>query len=163
MRFLITSIIICLSLNVYAQSSELKPAGTDWNLEVNMNPFGDQPISISYIRLRYFQASNSAFRMGISINGQSDKPDENIKANTSTINLRPGFEIHFDGTNRLSPYVGTEFDFARKNSRVVNELTSEELKGAWNATGLERGFTRIGLNVVSGRGIYIIKNLYVGT
>ncbi len=164
MRILFTSIIICgLSFTGFSQSSDLKPDGGDWNLEVNMNPFGDQPISISYIRMRYFQASNSAFRLGMSINGQSEKPDDDIKANSSTINLRPGFEIHFEGTNRLSPYVGVEFDFARKNSKVINEATNIELKGAWNPSGLERGYTRIGLNVVSGLDVYIIKNLYVGT
>lgn len=155
------------SSQIFAQEdNSLKAEAGDWNVEVNFAPFAQAPINISYIRLRHFYADNSAFRLGVSLSGKSQSPIEDLTESTFTFNIKPGFENHFAGTNRLSPYIGGELDIAVKTaSSVLKRDVGDDLEidGAWSDTGQERGYVRFGANLVVGADVYIIKNLYLGT
>ncbi|MEP2773580.1 MAG: hypothetical protein ABJH05_15615 [Fulvivirga sp.] len=162
-KFTLFACAMLFIITVQAQEvKDYKPTGSEWNAEVNFDPFSSSPINISYIRLRKFMSESSALRLGVSIAGESDKPDENIKRSTFTINLRPGYEHHFTGTDRISPYVGAELDFALKSTKEEDTSNDATLTGAY-ASGAERGFTRIGLNALLGVDFYVVKNLYLGT
>lgn len=145
-----------------------KPTAGDATVEVNFNPFSSSPISINYLRFRKFVSERNAFRMGVSVGFKNQKDIENVTKSSFDINLRPGYEWHFAGTDRLSPYVGLEADFALKSSSYSDDrdaLTRGSIKsisGAYDTFGTERGFLRFGANFIVGADYYIVKRLYLG-
>ncbi len=146
-------------------SDNLKPVSGDWGAEVNFAPFSSSPISINYIRLRNFTDDKSAFRLGLFLGANVQNPSEDLTNNTFELNIRPGLEKHFDGTNRISPYIGGELDLAFKTSKSEFDDGSNEatIEGAWTNFGTERGFVRLGANAIAGVDFYIVKGLYLGT
>ncbi|MBN8652324.1 MAG: hypothetical protein J0L67_12890 [Cytophagales bacterium] len=151
--------------SIYAQDeSSIKPEAKNWTAEVNLNPFSSSPVNIRYLRFRHFTSDNKAFRMGISFDYQSDKPADDEKVSATFVNLRPGFEKHFKGTERLSPYYGVDLDIAFKTSKgEFGDDNVTTVKGAWSNSGVERGFTRLGANLIFGADYYFAKRFYVGT
>ena len=95
--------------------------GGEKNLEVNFSPLGENPIGIEGIRFRMFNSESSAIRLGFNINGgkttdvvQQPYEVENGANDISKselystsknfgFSIRPGYEKHFAGTDRLSP------------------------------------------------------------
>ncbi|MFN5171240.1 MAG: hypothetical protein ACK5DD_16610 [Cyclobacteriaceae bacterium] len=159
---MISSILSCAGQD----GESLKPIAKGITAEVNLNVFSSTPISINYLRLRRFVNDRQAVRMGFSLGYQQQKPQDEIKTSTTEISLRPGYEWHFAGTNRLSPYMGFEIDLTLKSSTYTNSSQTvspiKEIKGAWDTTGTEQGFTRIGANALIGADYYIARWLYMG-
>ncbi|MFM7486246.1 MAG: hypothetical protein ACKO13_04910, partial [Cytophagales bacterium] len=98
---------------------------------------------------------------------RNQKPVENVTQSSFEINLRPGYEWHFLGTERLSPYVGFDVDFAVKSSSYSDDRTVTQnqgsissISGSWDTAGTERGYTRMGSNVIIGvDSLVSIKNI----
>jgi hypothetical protein len=157
--------LLAMDTNIFAQDElSIKPQAKNWTGEVNLNPFSSSPVNIRYLRFRQFTSNTSAVRLGISFDYQSDKPADDQKVSATFINLRPGFEKHFKGTERLSPYYGVDLDIAFKTSKGEfgdDDVTT--IKGAWSNNGQERGFTRLGANLIFGADYYFAKRFYVGT
>lgn len=154
--------------------SDYKPVGGEKTLELQFEPFGDNPISINGIRARWFKSEQKAFRLnafiGISSDSeitQQENSDFNLrelrdKDFSFTINLRPGFEKHLKGTGRLSPYFGMEGDLAYRTSSEKSESqVGNDVKFTKTVNG--SGFFRIGANAIAGFDFYVIKKLYLGT
>lgn len=153
--------------------SEFKPKGGDHNLELRLAPLSGTPISIPGIRYRNFQDSKSAFRLNVFLGydrnstitqeEDGDRDLEELRDINSNFDLtiRPGYEIHFGGTDRLSPYFGGELDLGFGRSREVNERQDGD--GDVLQATTRNGYFRIGLNAVAGFDYYIAKNLYLGT
>ena len=166
---LILALVTFCSLS--ASSQDFKPVPGDFSAEVNFSPFSSTPINISYLRFRSFNAENRAIRLGVFLGFQHDKPDtdpnndEETTNQTIELNIRPGLEKHFEGTDRLSPYIGGELDLAFKLSRseIEDDGNETSIEGAWNQFGAERGFTRVGANLILGADYYIAKRVYLGT
>ena len=175
--------LFCVTgIDVQAQ----KQIGGDKNIEFQFAPLGGSPISISGIRFRTFLDENSAFRVNLFVGSQTDKSvtaqegAESTEDPTSPIlymydrtfdlTIRPGYEIHFDGTDRLSPYVGAELDFGigrmstEQESWGANDIDNvDELEQnvVWSQTDKD-GFTRIGLNLLAGFDFYFSDSIYLG-
>jgi hypothetical protein len=148
----------------------------DKNLEVNFAPLGGAPISINNIKLRLFNTDASAFRLGFgltlanekTVNGTTTDGKTTMFNNESTFNfsIRPGYEMHFEGTDRLSPYWGAELDFAIQTHSVEDEY--ENTPAAVNSvettttTGTD-GYVRFGVNVLAGFDYYFADKLYLGS
>lgn len=161
--------------NVNAQ--DFKPAGGEKNVEVNFTPMGNAPISINNLRFRYFSSSDMAFRVGFSVSSSStttpsivqdsNGEDQEVESKSSTfgLSINPGIEKHFEGTDRLSPYVGAVLNFSMVNSKTTSEsldqndaVVESEVKNSNGTDG-----TTFGLNLVLGTDWYISKHLYMGT
>lgn len=160
-----------------ANAQDMKPAGGEKNIEVNFTPLGGSPISINDIRFRYFSTSDMAIRVGFSVTSSRTKTpqfeffgtDNEIeltdKSSTFGFSIAPGIEKHFEGTEKLSPYVGAEIRFAS----VTNKDTDEELVDPLdvNSESFESetkgGSTTIGLNFLIGADWYFSKHIYMGT
>ena len=163
-----------------------KQIGGDKNIELQFAPLGGSPISVSGIRFRTFLDESSAFRVNLFVGSTTDKSvlaqegDFSIENPVSPIlyqtdktfdfSIRPGYEIHFDGTDRLSPYVGAEIEFALGNtsSEVENWGTNDvdnagepEQYVVWTETAKDK-YTRIGVNLVTGFDFYFADNVYLG-
>ncbi|XWN38762.1 MAG: hypothetical protein ROO71_07365 [Balneola sp.] len=161
---LFTLLFIFYSVSVKSQN--IKPEKGDWVAEVNFSPFSSSPVSINYLRARKFIENKKAFRLGVFLGADIQKPDEDQKNSTFEINIRPGIEMHFDGTEKLSPYIGGELDLAYKKSGSTFSANANQeftIEGAWSSFGQERGFYRIGLNAIAGADFYIARQLYLGT
>jgi hypothetical protein len=163
--------VVCFSQDATAPSISYKPAAKALTAEVNFNPFSSTPVSINYLRLRKFVSEQNAVRLGFSLGVRNQTPFENTSQSSFDINLRPGYEHHFAGTERLSPYIGFDVDIAIKSSSYSDDRTSAQnpgpgpyskISGAWDTNGTERGFTRFGANFLIGVDYYIIKRLYLG-
>ncbi|MGE0588772.1 MAG: hypothetical protein AB7O48_09375 [Cyclobacteriaceae bacterium] len=157
--------MIVLTTFCLAQEDGLKPTAKKITAEMNFDPFSGNALSINYLRFRMFASDRTAYRMGFAASVRSEEPQSDLKRSYFELNIRPGYEKHFAGTERLSPYVAAELDIAIKKSKVTNDAggTFTEINGAWSDNGLERGFTRIGFNVIAGADFYFAKHFYVGT
>ncbi|MCB0802720.1 MAG: hypothetical protein KDB74_06450 [Flavobacteriales bacterium] len=154
-------------------AQDFKPAGGEKNVEVNFTPLGGKPVSINNIKLRYFSSSDMAFRLGISVSSSSDKTVnlgagadgkgelEDVKSSFG-FSLNPGIEMHWEGTDRLSPYYGAELMFSTVSNKETNQVWD-----AADATTREgektSGSTTFGLNLLIGADWYFTKSMYMGT
>ena len=146
------------------QAQDFKPAGGEKNIEVNFAPLGGNPISINNLKFRYFMDSQTALRVGFSVSSSSTTDIEVEGTNSSFgFSINPGIEKHFEGTDRLSPYVGAELNFASSSTTQ----TQESLNGAGDAIAGESevkdGSTTLGLNLLLGADWYFSKHIYMGT
>lgn len=183
-KVLFTAVLFSACTFVMAQDtpSEFKPAAGANNLELNFVPLNGKPISISYIRFRRFLTPTTALRLGVGLSMATTSVDSvfdsNLtadlkvteKAKTSKFgwNIRPGYEMHFAGTNRLSPYVGVELDLAGQSSKEVTptgllDPTTDVVYITETKNKSKGGFFRVGAGVLAGFDCYITKHLYLGT
>lgn len=86
------------------------------------------------------------------------------------LQLRPGVERHFEGTKRLSPYVGSEliigFGSNNETTQVLNP-TTDQIEESYLKNGTNQpwsyanGFV-LGAGLVGGFDYYIAESLYLG-
>jgi hypothetical protein len=147
---------------VQSEASVFKPGAKDLTFELNFIPFGATPVSLNYLRARWFMSDQIAIRAGISVALRTGSDNKSFE-----YALLPGIEKHFAGTNRLSPYVGGELAIAGRGSSGTEEtgsgatLVTTETKGAWS-DGSNRGYFNFGLNGVIGCDFYFSKRIYMG-
>lgn len=180
------AIAITAISGAFAQKQE----GGEKNLEVNFAPLGGNPIGMDGIRLRLFNSDGTgAIRVRLGLGGTNDvtvrKQAQELPNTNKTVipelydtkksfnfSIRPGYEIHFDGTDRLSPYVGAELLFATGSETLIKEfhgasnpneldLESASKWSTWEAER-KRGTTTFGLNAVAGFDFYFTDKLYLG-
>lgn len=138
-------------------------------------PLGGNPISMNGIRLRLFNSESTAIRIGLFIGGNSTETitqdaDNDIDAlelidtdKEFNLSLRPGFEKHFAGTDRLSPYIGGELLIGINNT-TTETMTQYDDDGdpASYTTISKGGSSTFGLNLVAGTDFYFADNIYLG-
>jgi hypothetical protein len=163
-KVVLTLTVVLLSFTaLFAQEGDLlKPTGGNITLEGNFAPFGGNPFSSGdFIRVRKFMSDYSAFRLGVGAFVMSDNPNANASQVTTGFTVAPGVEKHFEGTNRLSPYVGAELVFTNRSER--REVTNPNN----NTTILTKnpdgnGWFRFGANALAGADFYFSKHVYIG-
>ncbi|MCB0497795.1 MAG: hypothetical protein KDC79_16760 [Cyclobacteriaceae bacterium] len=158
--------------NNVISSNEYKPESGENTLELQFTPFGNTPVSINGIRARWFTSRNTAFRLNLFVGANSDtqitqQADNGLeelkdKSLTYAINVRPGFEKHLKGTNRLSPYFGFEGDIAYQSSIYKSE-SQNGTDVNYIKTINDNGFFRLGANAIAGVDFYLSKKFYLGT
>ena len=184
MKKLFTTSAVVLSMVSFTMAqnatSDFKPAAGANNLELNFVPLNGKPIQLTYIRYRRFLSETTALRIGVGLSYSASKADSVFNSNVTageTVaegykmsklgwNIKPGFEKHFAGTNRLSPYMGAELDFAGQSSKEVTPVAIDANDDAYVVTEKNKnkgGFFRIGVNVLAGFDVYVTKHLYLGT
>lgn len=136
-----------------------------------MRPFGSSPITISGIRYRHFSSSTSAFRLNaflgynaewdIKQQKDTDRDLEELKTSEDefTVSLRPGFEKHLPGTERLSPYFGGDFGLTLRSISIKEEF---QIDNKVEHQKLQNGEVEVAFNVVMGFDFYFSKNIYLG-
>ena len=165
-----------------ATADAQKQTGGEKNLQVLFAPLGGNPISLNYggISFRKFSADGtSAWRCNLFIGLNSktdvtagdtngvDMPELEEVESGMTISIRPGYEKHFAGTEKLSPYWGAEVSFSMTTAKV--ETDNAPLNAAGTARDLlvttkegDGASTTFGLGLVAGFDYYIAKNLSLG-
>jgi hypothetical protein len=175
MKHIIFLICLLFSLNVFSQKQELGNITT----ELELAPLGTEPLKIGSLRARYFNTASTAFRLSIYLGGSStttnsvginydqlgnpDSVDLKSKSSNMDFILRPGYEIHLAGTEKLSPYIGGEAYFGIKSTKSKDELN-------WNDNGNYKIMTTttkqktptFGINLLAGADYYITDKVYLG-
>ncbi|MDR0263096.1 MAG: hypothetical protein LBJ04_07690 [Sphingobacterium sp.] len=197
-RIFSTALMLGAVSAVFAQTpteqgqESLKSKKGSFVTELNFNPFkGNLSLnnSLNQIKGRYFLKDNLALRLGIGINvidsaasygspygTNSYFNTNNRKATGVDFNL--GLEKHFNGSRRLSPYIG--FDLSYGTKKTKQELTTTaytmNIKHAWMEVIYQQtnngyysslqlvpnGYTRFGAYAVAGFDFYVSKGLFVG-
>jgi opacity protein-like surface antigen len=84
--------------------------------------------------------------------------------------IRPGYEMHFAGTDRLSPYVGAELVYAMESSTLTREFHNSnnaddqakpENWQTWDMS-VKNSSSTFGLNALAGVDFYFVDNFYLG-
>ena len=171
-----------VTMGVQAQ----KQMGDEHNIEVAFTPFGGSPIDGSTLKYRNFLEDNRAFRLSLAISNSTDvyawfqdgednasepvSPQRNITSTTSAYGFAPGYELHFDGMDNLSPYFAFEVPITlgqRSDNQEfwgpadLDDITQPEKYIIWNL-GNEQGFTSFGLNLLFGADYYFSDAIYLG-
>ncbi len=166
----IAAILIAFSTESYSQgelyNDLYKQSGNEWNLELQFTPFSSTPFSQVGIRGRKFIDSRNAWRSTLFLDYSSDSDynligDEELRicSYDFNINVSAGRERHFEGTNRLSPYIGGDVLLGYGTSGSKEEILlgddTEELESC-------QAVFRWGLGLVGGFDFYFAKDFYVG-
>lgn len=182
MNKFILIVFMVLPIIVWGQTSQsneenaynYKPNAGEKTLEVQFTPFGNTPININGIRARWFTSQNTAFRLNIFVGyntqsqiTQQQNDNQNLlelkdKTTVYGIDVRPGFEKHLKGTNRLSPYFGFEGDIAYQSSIVKSETQSGTTVNYYKTIN-DNGFFRLGANAIAGVDFYLSSKFFLGT
>jgi opacity protein-like surface antigen len=184
-------LFIALVATTVAGAQAQKFQGGEKNLEVQFSPLSGNPIGINGLRFRMFNSESSAIRVGFSVGGSNDTevrkqpyeifdggtfikdmPELYSTSKSFNFSIRPGYEKHFAGTDRLSPYVGAELFFTMGSSSYSEEYSSAvtaadneaEFAAKWSTWSITRseGTTTFGLNAIAGADFYFVDNFYLG-
>lgn len=151
-------------------AQDFKHEAGDFSAEVNFSPFSSNPVQLDYIKIRKFVTDNSAIRIGLKLDFDSEEGTDSefnpvdYTKRAFELNSRIGFEKHFEGTGRLSPYGGIEVELAFKTASADFESqgTKYQIDGAWDTDGTQRRFTRMRANIIMGADFYFMKKAYLG-
>lgn len=182
--FLALALSILAIIPAFSQDT-LKISQGMFSTELNINPFIGQLSfnnAINQIKLRYFTTDLSALRVAFTYSTLNHNLEENNPYGTNSFNFKDirkstvvglnlGYEKHFKGTKRLSPYIGAEVALSDKSSSQTSSYNNTEtkIKGAWitnppyeAANYAERAYFSYGLNLISGFDFYIAQHFYFG-
>lgn len=173
----VITFLVGLSGVVHAQKFEAE----EISVEVQGPSFtAGNTLGIAGLRGRYFLSDDAAVRANLDINYNSNSTvtqqaqgsQEELQRTTNAFNIdiRPGYEVHLSGTDRLSPYFGGELPIIyqatslKAERQVGNSVEETTIKnGQVNGNGpAQQGFLSLGLNGVAGADYYFVDNLFLG-
>lgn len=156
--------MIILSINAQKQNEGAQ------TIEMEFSPLGSEPLKISALKYRYFLQDNLCIRSSLFMGGKRNSvnsdttggvPMTKNKTGNFDFSIRPGIEKHFQGTNKLSPYMGVElflgFTKTKNNNESLwsdNETIQTSLTKTNSAT--------FGSNIFMGTDYYISEHLFLG-
>lgn len=197
MKHILTAIALVAFVASAAQAQ--KQLGSEHNIEFAFTPLAtdDGPIDASTIKYRKFLDEDLAFRLSLTFSNNATtnvgwrdtgfgfmvpaiegalssedpvSPELHDTYTTFAFALAPGIEKHFDGTDRLSPYVGVELAYGMMNrsfdqeywgSNDLDNIGQLEKYIVWTQT-LSQSVSTIGLNLLTGFDFYLSDALYLG-
>ena len=183
MKKLMFTLAIC-SL-VFSGAQAQKQLGGEHNVEVNLTPFGNSPIDGTTIKYRNFLNDNAAFRVALTVGSSSSSyayyqegemlgdpvsPQLNLETANTVLGIAPGYEIHFSGTDNLSPYFGIEayYMMGSRSDKMefwgpndLDNVGQPDVYITWDLTN-KQAYSSMGLNLLFGADYYFSDAIYVG-
>lgn len=156
-------------------TADYKPEEGSFMMEIGFAPFhtiANDSVDGGLINLQggllrgvYVATENLELKLGLGFsifkdvndNGQSGDAWHKTTDRTALFSINPGVSYVFDGTDKLSPYVGGELEFGITSTKKTDE--SEHNK---TVTKNENGFNTFGVAAVSGFNFYFAKNIFIG-
>ena len=124
------------------------------------------------LKFRYFLDDQLALRLGanIGINNQTENfyttlnsTEGYLKTVNSAVLINLGIEKHFDGTRRLSPFVGADILFGMSaQSRKTENSDGNRYVNNLMITETGPGSFGMGIRGVVGADYYIVKHVFIG-
>jgi opacity protein-like surface antigen len=175
---------------VFTSAQAQKQLGGEHNVEVNLTPFGDSPIDGSTLKYRNFLDDDKALRVRLTlgVNNTSyaysqfdeittildienvDSPQLDLATSSSVIGIGVGYEIHFGGTDNLSPYFGFEGNFSMASVKHTKEMWGPNEAPhiglydkfvEWEYSN-SQSVTNYGLGLLFGADYYFNDAIYIG-
>lgn len=161
-----------IALGAYAQgdattsgssSAGTKSDGGDVTIEIVGSLFqGNSGLSgPAFVRGRYFLSEGMAVRLGARLSVTDEQVTPQEVRNAIEFEVRPGFEYHFAGTSKVSPYVGGVVAFGMRNASA-EFFDDFAIDGAFTQGGAGRGFMRLGGGAVIGADYHITPGFFIG-
>lgn len=170
----------------FTSAQAQKQLGGEHNIEVNLTPWGDSPIDGTTLKYRNFMDDDAAFRLKLHVGSSSDvytyfqeseindedpiSPQLHLEQGTTTFGIAPGYEMHFDGTDNLSPYFGIEAYFMLSSRSDLMEywgpndldnVGQPDVYIVWDLTN-KQSISNYGLNLLFGADYYFNDAIYIG-
>jgi len=176
-KYLVALMMFAVTTAVSAQEESYKPEAGSFGVEVAVSPLWggvDFQQGLEYdnniagqFRVSYSLNDKIGVRLGLGFGTSSTNTDngESGDALRKTTNSRtnfsilPGFVYSFEGTTKLTPYVGAEFALGSCSTKNVTE--AGKVKTTVTNSG-NNMFNTFGFNVFTGFDYFFAKNLYVG-
>jgi hypothetical protein len=184
MKKLMFTLAICSLAITSAQAQ--KQLGGEHNIEVSLTPFGNSPIDGTTFKYRNFLDDDKALRVSLTVGSTSGthayyqegeilednpvSPQLNMETSNTVFGIAPGYEIHFDGTDNLSPYFGIEayYMMGSRSDKMefwgANDLDNvgqPDVYVTWDLTN-KQAYSSMGLNLLFGADYYFSDAIYVG-
>jgi hypothetical protein len=188
MKKLMFTLAIC-SL-VFTSANAQKQLGGEHNVEVNFSPFSGSPIDGATFKYRNFINDDAAIRFSLTVGASSDSyaywqegeasgmmsdasvvsPQLNLETATNVLGVSGGYELHFSGTDNLSPYFGIEAYYLSesRNDKIEswgpNDLdngSQEDVWVVWDVTN-KQSKSSMGLKLLLGADYYFSDAIYIG-
>jgi len=162
-------LLVGLSLCWISVSAQKQEQGSQ-TIEMEFAPLGSEPFKINALRYRYFIKDNVAIRASLFMGGKRNTTFSDTTGGVTMtkdrngnfdLSLRPGIEKHFEGTDKLSPYMGAELYFGLKTTKNSDqELWSD---GKTIQTMITKtSSSSFGPNVFLGTDYYVTDHLFLG-
>ena len=183
MKKLIFTLAICSLVFTSAQAQ--KQLGEEHYVDVILTPFGNSSVDRSTFKYRYFLDDDKAFRVSLTVGSTSGtyayyqegeqlgdpvSPQLNMETSNTLIGIAPGYEIHFSGTDNLSPNFGIEA-YYMMGSRTdmieswgpndLDNVGQPDVYVTWDLTN-KQAYSSMGLNLLFGADYYFSDAIYVG-
>lgn len=131
-------------------SADVKPDEGTFSLEVGFCPFQSNSVSLQNGRLMgiYSINENWSVRAGLGFEATSDTDANDVESESRTISFTPGAFYSFEGTDKMTPYLGGELGFYSTKAETDGKTTKDILG--------------IGIAAFTGMNYYFSKNIYVG-
>ena len=164
MKKIILLSVIIITTNLFGQKQEQDNV----TLEFEFAPLGATPLKIGGLRGRYFISDLSAFRLSLLVGGTYTPTDTETegsptltdKDRTLNFSINPGYEYHFDGTDKLSPYIGGELSYSMTSTKNSDEslISLDKIRTLTTKTSN----STIGLRILAGGDYYFTDKIYLG-
>jgi len=174
--FILAAAAVCVGSAAYAQ----KPTKGNVTTEVNLNLTSGNTTDLygGGLAFRYFLGDDAALSLGFVI--ATDKTENNFSENgdgtgatgtqtlsSSTIVFRPGYQKHFGGSDKVSPWVGVELPITLNSSKeewdnVDADATGELGYSDGVSAEVTGGSTSFGLTLNGGADWWFTDGMYLG-
>ncbi|MCE2846874.1 MAG: hypothetical protein LW707_07560 [Sphingobacteriales bacterium] len=174
--FILAAAAVCVGSAAYAQ----KPTKGNVTTEVNLNLTSGNTTDLygGGLAFRYFLGDDAALSLGFVI--ATDKTENNFSENgdgtgatgtqtlsSSTIVFRPGYQKHFGGSDKVSPWVGVELPITLNSAKEEWDNVGPDADGELNyADGVTAevtgGSTSFGLTLNGGADWWFTDGMYLG-
>lgn len=177
-KVLVIAAAALFASSVASAQDVMKQTGGEQNLEVLFAPLGGSPVKIGGIKYRKFTSATTAIRGTVFLGFSSDKSVDGGQASivkdgeslnamktksTFDIQIAPGVERHFVGTDRLSPYIGGEVNLGFGNSSTKYEKPNDDNTAFVDGGKTTNGSLSIGATAFAGFDFYFADNIYLGS
>ena len=175
-KIVFTAALFAASVIAVNAQESYKPEVGSFGVEVAISPLAgsvDFQQGLQYdnniagqAKVSYYLNDKIGIRLGLGF-GTSSTKDDNGKSgddlrrtssSRSNFSILPAFTYSFEGTERLTPYVGAGFAFGSCSIESVSEVG----KVKTTTTNSGNRFNTFGFNVFTGFNYFFAKNLYVG-
>jgi len=183
-------VLLACTAFCFTNADAQKQIGGDITLEFEFTPLSDSPLDTYGIRGRLFTSETMAIRAQVNYGSSTmrtvlDQPntlpsdialDDQLNPElhqidkSSSFGLMPGVEIHMDGTDNLSPYIGGVIGFEAGTNSMETEMwgandidnvVDYEKFVQWSETYTET-WSSFGVGAVLGFDYYFADNIYLG-
>lgn len=178
MKKLFTLALLVIALTVGAQEPGFVPTAGSYSVEVQLNPFNKNGISLvgNAIKGRYFLTDKHAVTLSLGLDCDGDityhryadntlAEDAFLRWYTGEFNFDLGYQYHLSHYKRFDPFVGASIGLSR-NFAGGRDQSSEDHYISWdNITpdGEYIASTDLRAAAFAGFDFYVYKGLFVGT